>query len=165
MSKAKVKRQKAKEGECDASRLHGNEKRHARRSLLPHTLYLLHSRLRALGLAHVCVCAFVLFSWSLPGVLNERARAHGAARLSEDEADESLQRAAQSALRGRDGVVLVLDAQTGRVRAVANARAAFGEGAPPGSFIQPLPAPAPLPARAPHGGTRAFFPRAYKRER
>src|SRR5437588_4829581 len=164
MSKAKVKRQKAKEGECDASRLHGNEKRHARRSLLPFAFCLLPSRLRAHGLAHVCVCAFVLFSWSLPGVLNERAREHGAARLSEDEADESLQRAAQSALRGRDGVVLVLDAQTGRVRASVNARAAFEEATPPGSSIKPFTALAALRAGALDEGTRVFCRGRYKRE-
>src|SRR5437764_267997 len=164
MSKAKVKRQKAKEEECDASHLRGNEKRHARRSLLPSAFCLLPSRLRAHGLAHVCVCAFVLLSWSLPGVLNERAREHGAARLSEDEADESLQRAAQSALRGRDGVVLVLDAQTGRVRAVANVRAAFEEATPPGSSIKPFTALAALRAGVLDEGTHVFCRGRYKHE-
>src|SRR5437660_187283 len=101
--------------------------------LLPFASCLLPSRVSAHGLAHVCVCAFVLLTWSLPGAVNERTRASDAARLSEDERDEALQRAAQSALGGRDGVVLVLDAQTGRVRAAANARAAFEEATPPGS--------------------------------
>src|SRR5205085_3581328 len=164
MSKTKVKRQKAKEGECDASRLHGNEKRHARRSLLPFAFCLLPSRLRVHGLAHVCVCAFVLLSWSLPGVLNERARVSDAARLSEEETDEALQRAAQSALGGRDGVVLVLDAQTGRVRASVNARAAFEEATPPGSSIKPFTALAALRAGVLDEETRIFCRLRYKHE-
>src|SRR5947209_12755986 len=58
--------------------------------------------------------------------------------MSEDETDAALQRAAQSALGGREGTVLVLDAQTGRVRAVVNPRVAFEEATPPGSAIKPF---------------------------
>jgi len=90
------------------------------------------------GLAHVCVCALVFLSWSLPWGLSERARVPAAARMSEDETDAALQRAAQSALGGREGTVLVLDAQTGRVRAVVNPRVAFEEATPPGSAIKPF---------------------------
>src|SRR5256714_1144523 len=164
MSKAKVKRQKAKEGVCDASRLRGNEKRTARRSLLPFAFCLLPSRVSAHGLAHLCVCAFVLLSWSLPGVLNERTRVPDATRLSEDEIDEALQRAAQTALGGRDGVVLVVDAQTGRVRASANARAAFEEATPPGSSIKPFMALTALRAGALDEETSIFCRGRYKRE-
>src|SRR2546423_6476297 len=185
MNKAEGKRQKAKEGggRRDARRDEGDrlddggirddESRAARRRddesravvhhlLLPFAFLLLPSRMR--GLAHVCVCAFVLLSWSLPGVLNERERVPDAARLSEDEADEALQRAAQSALGGRDGVVLVLDAQTGRVRAVANARAAFEEATPPRSSIQPFTALAAMRAGALDEETRVFCRGRYKHE-
>src|SRR5689334_18858201 len=58
--------------------------------------------------------------------------------LSVDEADEVLRRAAQTALGGREGVVLVLDAQTGRVRASAGGRAVFEEATPPGSAVKPF---------------------------
>ncbi|PYS76056.1 MAG: hypothetical protein DMF66_16795 [Acidobacteria bacterium] len=136
MNKAKVKRQKAKEEECGASRLRGKGMRPARRFLLPFAFLLLPSRMH--GLAHVCVCALVFLSWSLPWGLSERARVPAAARMSEDETDAALQRAAQSALGGREGTVLVLDAQTGRVRAVVNPRVAFEEATPPGSAIKPF---------------------------
>ncbi|HWS88350.1 MAG TPA: SpoIID/LytB domain-containing protein [Pyrinomonadaceae bacterium] len=49
-----------------------------------------------------------------------------------------MRRAAQAALGGRDGSVLVLDAQTGRVRASAGGRAAFEEATPPGSAVKPF---------------------------
>src|SRR5438067_13129836 len=107
MNKAEGKRQKAKgkrKATAVAARVFHFCLLPFASCLLP-SLLRLPSRLRAHGLAHVCVCAFVLLSWSLPGVLNERARMPDAARLSEDEADEALQRAAQSALGGRDGVV------------------------------------------------------------
>ncbi|HVF68334.1 MAG TPA: penicillin-binding transpeptidase domain-containing protein, partial [Pyrinomonadaceae bacterium] len=58
--------------------------------------------------------------------------------LSEDGVDEVLQRAAQSGLGAREGVVLVMDAQTGRVRAAVNLRAAFEEATPPGSAVKPF---------------------------
>jgi stage II sporulation protein D len=88
------------------------------------------------GLAHACVCAVVLLSWSLPGGLSDRTPVP--ARLSEDEVDAVLQRAASSALGGREGTVMVLDAQTGRVRALVNPHLAFEEATPPGSAIKPF---------------------------
>ena len=80
------------------------------------------------------------------------------------EIDEVLQRAAQTALGGRDGVVLVLDAQTGRVRASANARAAFEEATPPGSSIKPFTALTALRAGALDEETSVFCRGRYKRE-
>jgi SpoIID/LytB domain protein len=58
--------------------------------------------------------------------------------LNVDEADEVLRRAARAALGGREGAVLVLDAQTGRVRASAGGRAVFEEATPPGSAVKPF---------------------------
>ncbi|HEX3560153.1 MAG TPA: SpoIID/LytB domain-containing protein [Pyrinomonadaceae bacterium] len=121
------------------------------------------SRMR--GLAHGCVCALVFLSWAVPGGLGERrARVPAAARMSEDEADEALQRAAQSALGGREGTVLVLDAQTGRVRAVVNPRVAFEEATPPGSAIKPFTMLAALRAGTLDEGTRAFCRGHYEHE-
>jgi len=67
-----------------------------------------------------------------------RREAPRPAPLGVEEADEVLRRAARDALGGRDGAVLVLDAQTGRVRASAGGRAAFEEATPPGSAVKPF---------------------------
>jgi SpoIID/LytB domain protein len=92
----------------------------------------------------------------------ERARV--AAPLNEDGVDEVLQRASQSALGGRDGVVLVLDAQTGRVRAAVNQRAAFEEATPPGSAVKPFTMLAALRTGALDEATRVTCRRRYKQD-
>jgi stage II sporulation protein D len=51
-----------------------------------------------------------------------------------------LQRAASLALGDRRGAVIIMDPQTGRVRAVVNPELAFGEKLPPGSTIKPFTA-------------------------
>ncbi|HEV7889204.1 MAG TPA: penicillin-binding transpeptidase domain-containing protein, partial [Pyrinomonadaceae bacterium] len=86
------------------------------------------------------------------------------APLSEDGVDEVLQRAAQSALGGREGVVLVSDAQTGRVRAAVNLRAAFEEATPPGSAVKPFTMLAALRAGSLEEGTRVACRRRYKQD-
>src|SRR5437660_1242411 len=120
------------------------------------TLLAAPSRLRAHGLAHACVCALVLLSWSTPGASDGRADVRAPSRMSEAEVDEELQRAAQSALGGREGTILVLDAQTGRARAVANARVAFEEATPPGSSIKPFTMLTALRAGTLDEDTRVF---------
>jgi SpoIID/LytB domain protein len=92
----------------------------------------------------------------------ERARV--AAPLGEDGVDEVLQRAAQSALGGRDGVVLVLDAQTGRVRAAVNQRAAFEKATPPGSAVKPFTMLAALRTGSLDEATRVTCRRRYKQD-
>ncbi len=74
--------------------------------------------------------------------------------LSEAEADGVLLRAARAALGGREGAVLVLDAQTGRVRALAGGRAAFEEATPPGSAVKPFTMLAALRAGSLTAGER-----------
>jgi stage II sporulation protein D len=155
MSKAEVKRQKAKEG--DGGRGTGDGKTNPRRMaplrlLLPFAFLLLSSS------------ALVFHSWSLPSGFGERARVPAAPRLSEEEVDQSLQRAAQSALGGREGTMLVLDAQTGRVRAAVGARVAFEEATPPGSSIKPFTMLAALRSGALEEETRAFCRGRYERE-
>ncbi|MBA3440469.1 MAG: SpoIID/LytB domain-containing protein, partial [Pyrinomonadaceae bacterium] len=61
-----------------------------------------------------------------------------AANFSEVEVDTVLQRAATAALAQREGTVVVMDAQTGRLRAVVNSRFAFEEAVSPGSTIKPF---------------------------
>src|SRR5262245_36242115 len=60
--------------------------------------------------------------------------------------DESLQQIATESLGDREGAVLVIDPQTGRLRAVVNPRLAFEQIYPPGSAIKPFTALAALRA-------------------
>ncbi|HEX7314969.1 MAG TPA: SpoIID/LytB domain-containing protein [Pyrinomonadaceae bacterium] len=84
--------------------------------------------------------------------------------MSVEEADDVLRRAARAALGGRDGVVLVLDAQTGRVRASAGGRAVFEEATPPGSAVKPFTMLAALRAGSLTADSRRRCPRRYEHE-
>lgn len=66
--------------------------------------------------------------------------------VSEDETDVTLQRTAAIALAQREGAIIVMDPQTGRVRAVVNPQVAFEESFAPGSTIKPFVALAALRA-------------------
>ena len=67
---------------------------------------------------------------------------------SRDEAriDSALQAAANAALGSREGTVIVMDAQTGRVRAIVNRETAYRQALMPGSAIKPFTALAALRA-------------------
>jgi stage II sporulation protein D len=52
--------------------------------------------------------------------------------------DQRLQQAATLALGDRRGAILVMDPQTGRIRAVVNSQLAFQESFPPGSTVKPF---------------------------
>jgi stage II sporulation protein D len=58
--------------------------------------------------------------------------------------DAALQESATAALRDRDGTIIVMDAQTGRVRAIVNPHVAYEEALMPGSAIKPFTALAAL---------------------
>ena len=60
--------------------------------------------------------------------------------ITEATLDRNLQRAATTALGGRRGTIIIMDPQTGRVRAVVNPKLAFEENLPPGSTIKPFAA-------------------------
>src|SRR5690349_5669456 len=60
--------------------------------------------------------------------------------------DQRLQQAAESALGERNGAIVVIDVQTGRIRAVVNPQLAFQQASPPGSTIKPFTALAALNA-------------------
>ncbi|HVS20824.1 MAG TPA: penicillin-binding transpeptidase domain-containing protein, partial [Pyrinomonadaceae bacterium] len=62
----------------------------------------------------------------------------------ENEIDKALQQAATAALGQREGAIIVMDPQTGRVRAVGNPHVAFSEAVMPGSTIKPFTALAAL---------------------
>ena len=64
----------------------------------------------------------------------------------ENEIDQALQQAATEALGRREGAIIVMDPQTGRVRAVVNPQVAFSEAVMPGSTMKPFTALAALRA-------------------
>ena len=68
------------------------------------------------------------------------------AKIDEGEVDEALERVANAALGLREGAIVVLDAQNGRVRAVVNPRVAVEQAFPPGSAIKPFTALAAMRA-------------------
>src|SRR5262245_57309179 len=64
--------------------------------------------------------------------------------LSESELDAALQKIAEESLGEREGAIIVIDPQNGRIRAVVNPRVAFEQTFPPGSAIKPFTALAAL---------------------
>ena len=64
--------------------------------------------------------------------------------LHADDLDQRLQSVAVSALGEREGAIVVLDPQTGRLRTVVNQKLAFQQAFPPGSTIKPFTALAAL---------------------
>jgi len=67
-----------------------------------------------------------------------------AASANETEIDAALQDAATAALAGREGTIIVMDPQTGRIRAVVNPELAFEQAVMPGSTMKPFTALAAL---------------------
>ena len=95
-----------------------------------------------------CACACVLFI-NLPSArLNPVGFDFLAADSARNQAaiDSALQQAATAALGNRDGTIIVMDAQTGRVRAIVNPTVAYSEALMPGSAIKPFTALAALRA-------------------
>jgi stage II sporulation protein D len=78
--------------------------------------------------------------------------------------DERLQRAATLALGDRRGAVIVMDPQTGRVRAVVNSELAFEENLPPGSTIKPFTALAALRSGVIYEDSRTLCREKYSHE-
>jgi len=69
---------------------------------------------------------------------DESPRAKPIANNAAAEEDKRLQQAAEAALGERDGAIVVIDVQTGRIRALVNPRLAFQQASPPGSTIKPF---------------------------
>ncbi len=84
-----------------------------------------------------CFCLLSLFSCSSsPAKPNVPPAVTTPA--SDAEVDDGLQRAAVTALGEREGAIIVMDAQSGRLRAIVNPRLAFEQTFPPGSAIKPF---------------------------
>jgi stage II sporulation protein D len=98
-----------------------------------------------------------MFSWFAPQSFQDaRPPSLDSNVVGEDEIDEALQRAASSALGGREGTILVMEAATGRLRAVVNSRLAFEEAAAPGSTVKPFTELAALRAGVLDANTRVL---------
>src|SRR6267142_7040545 len=96
-------------------------------------------------LSAVTVCAVVsLGTITLRSTRHSPFSASLAESASEDNLDQRLAQAATAALGDRRGTIIVMDPQTGRVRAVLNPELAFEENLPPGSTIKPFTALAAL---------------------
>ncbi len=92
-----------------------------------------------------CASAVILFL-SLPSQPVAINGVSGASNTNEAEIDAALQNAAAAALADRDGTIIVMDAQTGRVRAIVNSQLAYEQALMPGSAIKPFTALAALRA-------------------
>ncbi|MCA1628764.1 MAG: SpoIID/LytB domain-containing protein [Acidobacteria bacterium] len=113
--------------------------------------------------APVCVCVAILFAWSPPAPVKHPAAGLARHRASEAELDAALQRAAALALDGRDGTVVVMDAQDGRLRAVVNEGLAGLEAFPPGSAVKPFTLLAALREKIVNADTRLLCRKHFER--
>ena len=100
------------------------------------------SRLFLAAAFGICIALFV-------GAIALRMAGHSGLSASRAAAnaellDQRLQRAATQALGDRRGAVIVMDPQTGRIRAIVNPEIAFQENFPVGSAIKPFTALAAL---------------------
>jgi SpoIID/LytB domain protein len=94
---------------------------------------------RAHAMLLTCTCAVIVLvnlpsrnpGW--PGLTWSNSTA-----VNEAEIDSALQQAAENALGDRAGSIVIMDAQTGRVRAAVNSEAAYALAMMPGSSIKPF---------------------------
>ena len=113
--------------------------REVRNSWLPCSRLSLAAALGICAAVSVGAIALTLSRLSRPGLSASRAAAANAELL-----DQRLQRAATQALGDRRGAIIVMDPQTGRIRAIVNPEIAFQENFPVGSAIKPFTALAAL---------------------
>ncbi len=102
--------------------------------------------------------AFVSLSGSTPnGFLLTKSNG-----VNENEIDAALQQAAIEALGQRDGAIIVMDPQTGRIRALVNPEVAFGQAMMAGSTIKPFTALAALRSGLIEEKSRTVCPGRFK---
>lgn len=94
---------------------------------------------RAHALLLTCTCAALLLLNLPPPPSHWPALTwSNSSTANETEIDAALQAAAENALAERDGSIIVIDSQTGRVRASVNPEAAYAQAMMPGSSIKPF---------------------------
>src|ERR1044071_7329781 len=108
-----------------------------------------------LFLSFLCFFVALTFSRIKPIATNWPGKV---ADTNEVRIDAALQEAAGSALANRDGAIIVMDAQTGRVRALVNPQLAYEQALMPGSSIKPFTALAALRAELIEENSRTVCP-------
>ncbi|MDQ1637524.1 MAG: stage sporulation protein [Pyrinomonadaceae bacterium] len=102
---------------------------------------------RRAALVSLVFLALAVSGWSAWSIARNGISPNAAAvTTDESELDQRMQQAATFALGSRRGTVIVMDPQTGRVRAIVNSELAVQESFPPGSTIKPFTALAALRA-------------------
>jgi stage II sporulation protein D len=91
-------------------------------------------------IASLVICVVVLAWAALPGGGRHSSFSLGLTTTNAEQLDQRLQQAATLALGDRRGTVIVMDPQTGRIRAVVNPEIAVRESFPLGSAIKPFTA-------------------------
>jgi SpoIID/LytB domain protein len=104
-----------------------------------HAVNLLARLRRQHALLLTCTCALLLLINFSPSraFLPALNWSHNP-NSNEDEIDSALQQSAEDALGNRQGSIIVMDAQTGRVRAAVNPEGAYAQAMMPGSSIKPF---------------------------
>lgn len=107
-----------------------------------------------------CVCGLILLlGFPLPsGQWLALNWSHNITGRDEAALDSALKEAATAALGGRDGTIIVMDAQTGRVRALVNPKAAYVQAQMPGSAMKPFTALTALRLGLIDEGSRSVCP-------
>ncbi|MFN2517208.1 MAG: SpoIID/LytB domain-containing protein [Pyrinomonadaceae bacterium] len=115
--------------------------RHSLRNILPEQLaWITFMRLLVLSLLTICV-GISCWAMALRAVRHRSLPTFSwepSTAINADNVDQHLLRAATAALGERRGTVIIMDPQTGRVRAVINSKLAFEETFRPGSTIKPF---------------------------
>src|SRR5687767_1034115 len=95
-------------------------------------------KLRRWALWVIAVISVTIAAWALAASVDRHS--FSASTWAETEAglDQRLRQAAKAALSDARGTIVVIDPQSGRLRAVINPEMAFGESLPPGSTIKPF---------------------------
>lgn len=128
------------------------------RAILPRR-FLLQLRSRLFLVLIACVSAAALAASCPPREMKDGRHAqevYAAQPHDERELDAALERAARTALGSRDGTIIVMDAQSGRLHAVINPQVAFAQASAPGSAIKPFTALAALRAHLVDGRLHRF---------
>src|SRR6266850_2283739 len=112
----------------------------------------------------VMTCAALLITlFLLPNAMQRALMQNEQGSHTSDDVDADLQRAGTLALDGREGTIIVMDAQTGRIRALINPRLATEEAFAPGSTIKPFAAIAGLRSGVINKDSRLLCRNKYRR--
>src|SRR5258706_7441713 len=105
-----------------------------------------------------CACVAILFLNFPTQRVGWTPMQRATTESDETEIDSALQSAANAALGQREGTIIVMDAHSGRVRALVNPQVAFNQASMPGWSMRPFAALAALRARLIDQGSSTACP-------